>query len=397
MNIKGSKHLTLGERIAILELLIQNKSLNEIAEAINKDARTISKEIKRNRQQEINNRYKYTKGYPEFCNKSNRFPFVCVACEKKSSCHHKYKFFYDPQYAQKKYEISLRDSRTGLDCSLEEMALIDKTLTEGTKKGQSIQHIIATNPDKIRYSKSSVYRLIDQHKTNVSFFDLKLKVKLKPRKKYKSTLDKTKSRKGRDYQAFIEFLAKHPNIPVTEIDTVESEREGKHKCLLTIHFTLLHFMIIFILNEKTSENVTKVFVYLQEILGKTLYKKLFRVILTDRGCEFANPNTIENDYKTGRKLTYVFYCNSYASYQKGAIEQNHEFIRCVVPKGQVFDNLNQDDINKLTSHINSYYRETIETTPINLAKKYFGNQLLQKLKITEIPSEQVNLKPNLLK
>ena len=83
------------------------------------------------------------------------------------------------------------------------------------QKGQSIQHIIATNPDKIRYSKSSVYRLIDQHKTNVSFFDLKLKVKLKPRKKYKSTLDKTKSRKGRDYQAFIEFLAKHPNIPVT--------------------------------------------------------------------------------------------------------------------------------------------------------------------------------------
>ena len=356
MNIKGSKHLTLGERIAISELLIQNKSLNEIAEAINKDARTISKEIKRSRTQEINKRYIFSKNYPEYCKKSFRFPFVCVSCDKRSSCHHKYKFSYDPPFAQKKYELSLRDSRTGLDCSLEEMALMDDTLTKGTKKGQSIQHIVATNPDKIRYSISSVYRLIDQHKTNVDFFDLKLKVKLKPRNKYKQTLDKTNTRKGRDYKAFIDFIAKHPNIPITQIDTVESVREGKHKCLLTIHFTLLHFMLIFILNEKTSENVTKIFIFLQETLGRTLFKKLFRVILTDRGLEFTNPNTIEKDYKTGRKITNIFYCNSYASYQKGSIEQNHELIRYVIPKGHIFDNLNQNNIDKLVSHINSYYR-----------------------------------------
>ena len=65
---------------------------------------------------------------------------------------------------QKKYEHTLSDSRTGLDCSLEEMTLMDDTLTKGTKKGQSIQHIVATNPDKIRYSISNVYRLIDQQK-----------------------------------------------------------------------------------------------------------------------------------------------------------------------------------------------------------------------------------------
>lgn len=90
---------------------------------------------------------------------------------------------------------------------------------------------------------------------------------------------------------------------------------------------------------------------------------MFRVILTDRGTEFINLNTIEKDYKTGRKITIVFYCNSYASYQKGSIEQNHELIRYVIPKGHIFDNLNQDDINKLTSHINSYYRDSIETSP----------------------------------
>ncbi len=99
------------------------------------------------------------------------------------------------------------------------------------------------------------------------------------------------------------------------------------------------------LNEKTSENVTKIFIYLQETLGRTLFKKLFRVILTDRGLKFANPNTTEKDYKTGRKITNKFYCDSYASYQKGSIEQNYELIRYVIPKGHVFDNLNQNDIN----------------------------------------------------
>ena len=67
-----------------------------------------------------------------------------------------------------------------------------------------------------------------------------------------------------------------------------------------------------------------------------------------------------------------------------------------MPKGHIFDNLNQNNIDKLVSHINSYYRESIETTPYVLAKKYFGNDFFKKLNITEIPPEQVNLKTNLL-
>ncbi len=46
MNIKGSPHLTLGERIAILELLIQNKSLNEIAEQLIKMQELFLKKLK---------------------------------------------------------------------------------------------------------------------------------------------------------------------------------------------------------------------------------------------------------------------------------------------------------------------------------------------------------------
>lgn len=38
-------------------------------------------------------------------------------------------------------------------------------------------------------------------------------------------------------------------------------------------------MLIFILNEKTSENVTKIFIFLQETLGRTLYKNFLESFL----------------------------------------------------------------------------------------------------------------------
>ena len=43
--------------------------------------------------------------------------------------------------------------------------------------------------------------------------------------------------------------------------------------------TLLLFMFLFILNEKTSENVTKIFIFLQETLGRTLYKNFLESFL----------------------------------------------------------------------------------------------------------------------
>ena len=398
MNIKGSKHLTLNDRIKIEALLVQGKSLKDISYVICKDERTIAKEIFKRRNKIENKRYfLYDFKADEYCKKYKRFPFTCMTCKDKKYCRFRYKYEYDAKLAQENYEITLRDSRIGLDCTLEDMALFDKTLCEGTKKGQSINHIVKTNPDKIKYSVSSAYRLINEHKTNVSFFDLKLKVKLKPRKKYKYTLDKSEVRKNRTYADFINFLSKHPNIPITEIDTVESVADGEHKCLLTIHFTLIHAMIIFILKKKTAENVNNVFIYLQNLLGPIAYKKLFPVVLTDRGTEFCNPLIIETNQNNGRKLSNVFFCNSYASYQKGAIEENHTFIRRVIPKGIIFDHLTQDEIDILVSNINSYYRESIEATPYTLMKNYFGIEILNKLKVREIPPDQVTLTPNLLK
>lgn len=398
MNIKGSKHLTLEEREVIQQSLDIQTTRERISKLVSKDRKTISCEIKLRRNKVKNQRYGlYGKKDDEPCSKLDRYPFVCNACEKRKYCCKENKYFYDARIAQENYEIVLRDSRIGLDITLEDKAVLDATLKDGLAKGQSIHHIVKANKDKVRYSERNIYRLIDKGQTIVQAIDLRRKVKLKPRNHYVYKEDNKKIRQGRCYTDYISFVARHPNAMPVQIDTVESKSAGEHKCFLTVHFTAFRFMLVFLLEKKNKENVSAVFRRLRSRLGNENYKKLFPLILTDRGTEFCDPEVIEVDENTGELISRVFFCDSYSSYQKGAIEENHELIRCVVPKHTVFDHLTDLHAEILTSHIDSYFKKIINTTPYSLFEAYFGKDILATLNCHYIPPEEVNLTPSLLK
>ena len=89
-------------------------------------------------------------------------------------------------------------------------------------------------------------------------------------------------------------------------------------------------MLIYLMEEKTMECVEKAFGKIKETIDIELFKKAFEVILTDNGSEFLNPLSIEIDKETGELVSHVFYCDPGASWQKGAIEKNHEI--CVAQK-----------------------------------------------------------------
>ena len=128
-----------------------------------------------------------------------------------------------------------------------------------------------------------------------------------------------------------------------------------------------------------------------------ILQKIFPVILTDRGSEFCNPDIIEFHHETGERLTNVFFCDSYSSYQKGAIEENHTLLRYILPKGTLFDDLTQEDVDLISSHINSYHRKSIDSTPYKLSLQFFGKDILDLLNLKEISPESVTLHRSLLK
>ena len=122
-----------------------------------------------------------------------------------------------------------------------------------------------------------------------------------------------------------------------------------------------------------------------------LFSKIFRIVLTDNGCEFFDPNHIEIDYDSGNKTCNVFYCKPYSSYQKPNIERNHEYIRRIFPKGVSLNNLTNKQVQSLETIINniprekfngkSPYEKTIEKYPL----------LIEKLNYKYIKPDDVSL------
>ena len=61
------------------------------------------------------------------------------------------------------------------------------------------------------------------------------------------------------------------------------------------------------------------------------------------------------------------------------------------------NDLDQKKIDTMMSHIASYRRKSIESTPYQIFLIMYGKDILDKLKIREIIPDQVTLKPSILK
>ncbi len=397
MNKPGGKHLNLDDRQTILRMIEDNASLREIAQAVNKDPRAVSREV-RNRRELSYVGKKYNVTNPKYevpCKRCSKFPFVCNGCKDKRYCMYIMRFLYQPEAAHKMYRITLREARLGLNLTESEYKKLDRTIYYGVQNGQSLHHIFTNNED-LPVSLRTAYRYIDYQLLSAKNIDLRRKVRLRKRvtpKKPRILLD-SRIRQNRLYSDYIRFTVKHPGVPVTQIDCIESCK-GISTALLTIHFTSVRFMLAFLLPKQDSENVTKVFRYLQDVLTAEEYKKLFAIILTDRGIEFSDPESIEVDYKTGEVLANVFYCDPLASNQKAQIEENHTLIRYVLPKSTNLSYLTPENVTLLLSHVNSYHRKVIGSSPIELFNLYYGTKILEKLKVRVIAPDLVYLKPDL--
>ena len=181
------------------------------------------------------------------------------------------------------------------------------------------------------------------------------------------------------------------------MDTVLSSKLDNH-CLLTLLFRQSNFMLAFLLPNKTSDSIKKIFHYLQDTLGSDLYKKTFNCILTDNGTEFTNPLDIEINRFTGEKLVNVFYCDPGKSGQKGKIEKNHVELRKIFPKGTNFGNFSQNDINLALSHINSEPRTILnKNCPGIIARVFLDSKVISLNNFTLINPDDVFLHPNLFR
>lgn len=430
LNTVYQKHLTLLNREDIEKLLKAGFKFYQIAENIQKDPTTISKEIRKYRTEHtpsnFNNKsnfckHKYKCNLKNICNsnchsecrrcgKCNNVcskyeldvcekllkpPYVCNSCNSYAQCR-KIKYIYIASVAQKKYELTLASSREGINISEDNLQKLDDLISPLIKQGQSIKLIYANHKNEINCSIRCLYNYIEMGLLSVKNIDLPRKIRYKVRNQNQNSKKKDYSyRIGRTYEDFQNMLKENPNAHIVEMDTVIGTAETG-KVLLTLLFREFNFMIARLLPDKSSKSVKDELDNIEKIIGTELYKRVFKYILTDNGGEFQRPEELETSID-GSKRSSIYYCEPNRSDQKAKVEKNHEYIRYIIPKGTSMDNYIQDDIDLMMSHINSTAREVLNfAIPYDMASIYLGMDSMKKLNFSKIQPDDIILKPYLI-
>ena len=426
------KHITDAQRLTIEHMIKEQASLKRIAREIGKSLKTVTREIATRSVEShkgaagrVPNRcisrracekrqlcmdqpdcvrkcslckwcnLKCSDFREEVCAMLSAPPYVCNGCRNEGACVLR-KRFYLHRLAHKNYRDLLEKSREGANITQDELLAIDAVLAGGVRNGQSVHHVMTHNPDSFTVSEKTVYRYTAGGLLAVKNGDMPRVCMLKPRrsKPVEHKVD-AKCRIGRTYADFEAFMDEHPETPVTEMDSVIGRVGGK--VLLTVYFRPSAMLFAFLRDRNDSQSVLDRFDWLWSDVGAgpDLFRRMFPVILTDNGSEFSNPSAVES--AAGVRRTSVFFCNAYASWQKGGIERDHETLRSIIPKGTSFDDLTQADINLALSHVNSYSRPSrADKSPYDLFAFRYGTELLDKLGISRIAPNDIILKPSLL-
>lgn len=424
-------HLTDSERLQIEHELHRGMSLQQIARKLGKSRSTITREVLKHRVDSvkgaagrISNRCAFRRNCevyhlcpesrcqrkcsacrncnaicPKFqedvCRKLSAPSYVCNGCPDEHKCVLKKKFYLHAA-AQQAYRQVLLEARKGANLTETERTAISRVIHTGIQKGQSVHHILSANKDLFTVCEKSVYRYVNAGLIRTKRGDMPRSCSMKPRKR-KNPAHKvdSKCRINRTHEDFKKYCEAHPDSPVVEMDSVLGGIGGK--VLLTMHFNNCGLMLAFLRNANNSQSVIDVFNLMEKRLTLAVFQKLFSVILTDNGSEFSNPTALETSFTAGTQRTRIFYCNPYSSWQKGHVENNHLNLRKVLPKGRSFENLTQDDIDLMLSHVNSLARKSLNDVPaITIFETIYGKDILKKLGITLISPNAVCLLPDLI-
>lgn len=428
------RHLTLADRLYIEESLNDGRSFRSIAKFLCKDPSTISKEVWRHRIVNTWNRGSFNNPYNfcihrfhckktnacnklficdtmcrschrcnnvcsrferEHCRQIENAPFVCNGCPKpRNKCTLQTKYDYNAKAAQRDYEELLTSSREGINMTKKDLHRLDRIITPLIDQGQSPYMILANHPE-LNISVPTLYHYIDKGILLSRNVDLKRKVKFKQRKCHNTQIKNREVFTGRTYADFKSCHAEE--MEYWEMDTVKSGK-GSNKCILTIYFPQFELLIGRLMNRCTAGAVRLEFERIQKALGgHDEFSFLFPIILTDRGGEFGDPESLEKD-RNGHPRTTIFYCDPMRSNQKGGIENVHTMLRMILPKGTVLEGYTQWDIRRAVDHVNNAPRKNLDgCTPYALAVKALGLDILEKLQLRYVAPDKVTLSPKLLK
>lgn len=407
------KPFTYSDRLAIETMLDEGKSIKEIEYDIKRSTSGIIKEINKHTYLKFpgcfNNQHPCLKWRScnvkdrecyltcknikyKICPKLEKSPHVCNGCNSKGGCRF-VKKYYNARKAHDEYKTNLSNSRKGLHYTHQEDIILKEILCPLIIKSKSVYHAIITvnKAYNTNFILKTIYRQIKNNCLPIKSFNLP-RARRRNKKEIKDTNYK-RNILGHTYEDYVNYKNNNPNACETQMDTVEGIKENNAPVLLTLEIVEIKFLFIFKIDSQTINKVKEQLEYFRDAITKITFNKIMCILLTDNGHEFINADEI---LSVSNEIN-LFYCHPYSSYEKGHIENNHELIRRVIPKGVSLKPYTQKELNLLCSHINSLYRESLDgNCSFDFIDKYIPIDKITELGLIKISPLDICLIPELL-
>lgn len=303
------KHITINERCCIANFLELNWSLRKIANHLDRNVSTISREVKRN---SVNGKY-----------------FAHIASEN---------------YDKRRLNCGTKPKSTNIKL----LNYIEDALSNAWSPEQIAGRLRldfeSDNDMKIGFK--TIYRWI--YSKIVSKGDvrnLRRKGKSLKSKETRGKFNIGKSIKDRPKE-----VRKRNSMGHWELDTVVSSRGKSKACLSTFVERKSRFLIAQVMENRKSSTFN------QHCFSafSNIPRQLVKTFTVDRGKEFAGYNEMEKELNID-----VYFADAYASWQRGTNENTNGLLREFYPKKFDFATITQDELDSRVNLINNRPRKCL--------------------------------------
>ena len=394
---KPYRRLDKADRIAIERGLDKRKPCRQMARELGRSPSTVADEVARNRtvRRGPNKGGRAAKAPEDACPKLLEWPHCCNGCRlRRYHCSRKWRCEYSAARAQALADAELRESRMGVDRGEAEFERAMGLIRSDVARGLSPEQIALARAAEVGASASTIYRWIERGYAGMSSLELRRKCGYKPRSHARPPRQ-TAHGAARSFAAFME-LPDEERAAACEMDTVIGLKSDR-RCLLTLYLRAFRFQLALPMPDKTAASTGSALDMLEEAAPRA-FRRLFPLLLTDNGAEFAGCEGIERSaLDPAAKRCSVYYCDARQSQQKGGCERNHVELRKILPKGRgvSFDRLTGRDCAVLMSQLNSEPRPSLggmcAIDMLLAALGADGRELLDALGVEKVAYEELDM------
>ena len=153
-----------------------------------------------------------------------------------------------------------------------------------------------------------------------------------------------------------------------EMDLIVGKADTR-PVLLTLTERLSRKELIFKLPDRKAGTIRGVFDRLERSVPK--FREQFKSITTDNGPEFLEYDLLTKSIRDGGKRFEIYYCHSFAAWEKGSVENHNRMIRRWFPKGTDFTRITKKRIAATQEWMNNYPRKVLGwETPETMATAF---------------------------